>query len=99
MSKVQSAIVSLATIHNSERPFARPRLRLWIRLRLAWPLVVLTIAHALHMPRGVSDMTEPEAESNDEAAIFKRVSIYFTEHNLIVFHQLHSFSIHSALTL
>ena len=53
-------------------------------------MVVLTIAHALHMPRGVSDMTEPEAESNAEAAVLKRVLIYFTEHNLIVFHQLHN---------
>ena len=62
-------------------------------------MVVLTIAHALLMPRGVSDMTEPEAESNAAAAVLKRVLIYFTEHNLIVFHQLHNLSIHSALTL
>ena len=44
-------------------------------------------------------MTEPEAESNAEDAVLKRVLFYFTEHNLIVFHQLHNLSIHSALTL
>ena len=78
--------VSLACIHFKHwdllkcqhRPFLKPRLRLWILLRLAWPRGCFdNCASFAYTLRASDEGTAPETESKAEAMVSKRAFVSY----------------------
>ena len=71
--EITGCAVTPAKINGSFRPFSKPRLWLWIRLRLDWPLGCFdNCACFAYAPRASDDRMEPEAESKAAAVVSKR---------------------------
>ena len=74
ISTMQSFKSYKTYIKSQLSPFSKRRLRLWIRLRLAWPRRLIWILRMLcvYVWRASDESTEPQPESKPEDVVLKR---------------------------